>query len=314
MTYSDTEHAAATGADDPPYAHSSPVVPHVVDVDGIPLSALVCEAPRPRAVIVALHGGGTTSAYFDCPGRPRLSLLRTGAALGFTVVALDRPGYGASAEYAAKVTGTERPVNLGYAAVEKLLEGRSRGAGVFLLAHSAGCELAVRMASDERGRELLGLAVGGFGRELDPHAKTVLDRTGETADADTRPARGRRALLWGPSRLYAPDVYRGTAISAPTPPYETQDRPWRHEYPGLAARVRIPVQISLGDHETVWRSGPAELAEIASLFTASPRVSVNEQAQSGHNLSLGLAGLAYHLKVLSFAEECVVLREQGGSR
>ncbi|WP_312870316.1 alpha/beta fold hydrolase [Streptomyces himalayensis] len=314
MTYSDTEHAAEAEADDPPYAHGSPVVPRVVDVDGIPLSALVCEAPRPRAVIVALHGGGTTSMYFDCPGHPRLSLLRTGAALGFTVVALDRPGYGASADYAAKVTDTARRVDLGHAAVEELLAGRSRGAGVFLLAHSAGCELAVRMASDERGRELLGLAIGGFGRELDAHAKQVLDRTDEEAGGDVRPARGRRAVLWGPSRLYAPDVYRGAAISSPSPPYETEDRPWRTEYPELAARLRIPVHISLGDHETVWRSGPAALAEIASLFTASPRVSVNEQTESGHNLSLGLAALAYHLKVLSFVEECAVRREQGRTR
>jgi len=34
-----------------------------------------------------------------------------------------------------------------------------------------------------------------------------------------------------------------------------------------------------------------------------------EQAEAGHNLSLGLSALAYHLKVLSFAEECVLGRE-----
>ena len=32
--------------------------------------ALVAEAPDPRAVIVAIHGGGTTALYFDCPGHP----------------------------------------------------------------------------------------------------------------------------------------------------------------------------------------------------------------------------------------------------
>jgi hypothetical protein len=45
------------------------------------------------------------------------------------------------------------------------------------------------------------------------------------------------------------------------------------------------------------------------LFTASPRVVTEEQADGGHNLSLGLSALAYHLKVLSFAEECVLARE-----
>jgi len=42
-----------------------------------------------------VHGGATSSAYFDCPGHPRLSLLRLAATHGFTAIALDRPGYGA---------------------------------------------------------------------------------------------------------------------------------------------------------------------------------------------------------------------------
>jgi len=56
-------------------------------------------------------------------------------------------------------------------------------------------------------------------------------------------------------------------------------------------------------------SGPPALAEIAALFTASPRVVTEEQPGSGHNLSLGLAAPAYHLKVLAFAEECALARE-----
>ena len=40
----------------------SPVA-RVVDVEGIPMSALVAEAPEPRAVIVALHGGAARAAY-----------------------------------------------------------------------------------------------------------------------------------------------------------------------------------------------------------------------------------------------------------
>jgi pimeloyl-ACP methyl ester carboxylesterase len=85
MTGHTTGHAS--GATAPPGPSG-----RVVDVDSIPMSALMAEAPRPRAVIVALHGGAATSAYFDAPDRPRLSLVRTGAALGFTVIALDRPG------------------------------------------------------------------------------------------------------------------------------------------------------------------------------------------------------------------------------
>ncbi|PRC42659.1 alpha/beta hydrolase, partial [Mycobacterium sp. ITM-2017-0098] len=61
------------------------------------MSGLVATVANPRAVIVAVHGGATSAAYFDCPGRPELSLLRAAAASGFTTIALDRPGYGTSA-------------------------------------------------------------------------------------------------------------------------------------------------------------------------------------------------------------------------
>lgn len=295
----------------------SPTPPYedVIDADGVPLSALVCEVPRPRAVVLALHGGGTTSTYFDCPGHPELSLLRLGASLGFTVVALDRPGYGISGEYAEKVKDPARRVDLGFAALDALLAHRPRGAGVFLLAHSAGCELAMRMAADERGQDLVGLEIAGTGLEHNRSAIATLDSA--ESDATGRPLRprGLRAVLWGPSRLYAADVYDGVAISGPSPLYEAEARHWVDEFPELAGRVRTPVRVSLGDHETVWRSGTGELARLAGLFTASPRARAHEQSDTGHNLSLGLTARAYHLTVLAFVEECAVPRmSDGGER
>ncbi|MFD3926933.1 alpha/beta hydrolase [Streptomyces sp. NPDC058614] len=287
-----------------------PVVSGVVDIDGIPLSYRASWVSRPRAVVLALHGGGTTSAYFDCPNRPQLSLLRTGAASGFSVIALDRPGYGASLSHQDKLTDTSRRVELSCAALDRLLASRSQGAGVFLMAHSAGSELAIRMAAGEHGRELLGLEIAGAGRQHHPRFTARFVEPGEPEVRPTARRRGpMRDLLWGPRDLYPPEVFDGTAISAASPAYEFEARGWVHELPELAAQVRIPVQFSLGNHELVWLPGPQGLADIAALFTASPRVRLNEQPDSGHNLSLGYAARAYHLRVLSFAEECAVSRE-----
>ncbi|MET9972824.1 alpha/beta fold hydrolase, partial [Streptomyces sp. NPDC006356] len=136
----------------------------VADVRGIPASALLAEVPTPRAVIVALHGGATTSAYFDHPGHPRLSLLRTAALAGYTVLALDRPGYGSSAGHEDLLRTPEQRTDFAHEAVTALLDGRERGSGTFLWAHSAGCELALRMASDPRGAHVLGLELAGTGR------------------------------------------------------------------------------------------------------------------------------------------------------
>ena len=45
--------------------------------------------------------------------------------------------------------------------------------------------------------------------------------------------------------------------------------------------------------------------EIAALFAAAPRVEINRQPGSGHNLSLGVAAADYHSGVLSFVEQCI---------
>ncbi|MDL4816380.1 alpha/beta hydrolase [Actinomadura opuntiae] len=283
----------------------------VADVGGVAMSALLAEAPRPRAVVVALHGGATTSVYFDAPNRPRLSLVRTGAALGFTVLALDRPGYGASAARADRMATAGERVDLAYAAVDRLLASRPRGAGVVLVGHSLGCELAVRMAADERGRDLLGLEISGTGRHYRPSAARIL--TGRFRDGASPASRAGavRDLVWGGDALYPERIASEAGVLVPGPPHEGGvARSWPHDFPAVAARVRVPVHYTLAEHEGVWRSGPAGLADVTAMFTAAPRVAGEEQAGGGHNLSLGLSARAYHLRVLAFAEECVLARER----
>jgi len=287
--------------------------PRVVLVDGVPMSALVAEVPDPRAVVVAFHGGASTAAYFDCPGHPRLSLLRVGAALGYTVVALDRPGYGASAPYPDAIERPEQRVVLADGAVDKILGAKPRGAGLFLFAHSNGCELAMRMAVDERTEPagLLGVEMAGTGLHYADAAKEIL----KSATATHRPP-GLRELLWQPAHLYPPDVLTGITNSSTGAPYEAamvKDWPQR-DFPALAAKVTVPVQFSFADHERVWKSDPDALAEIAAMFTAVPRFVINEQVGAGHNLSLSVSAAAYHLKVLSFVEDCVVARQSATTK
>lgn len=295
-----------------PAAHPDGLaVSRVVEVDGIPMSALLRRVPHPRAVLVALPGGAAMAPYFHYPGHSRLSLLETGAALGYTVIALDRPGYGRSAPYAETMTAPERRVDLAYAAVDRLLGTQSRGAGLFVLAHSAGCELAVRMAADERGRDLLGLEIAGTGRHFHPTAAQILETARRGTSTPRRP-RGLQALLWEPCDLYPAGVIGGAHFVSPAPGYErgVVDDWTPRDFARLAAEVRIPVHYTLGDHDLVWRNDPAAMAEVAALFTAAPRVVTSAQAGSGHNLSLGWSAVAYHLAVLSFVEECAVAHEK----
>lgn len=278
----------------------------VAGVGRVRVSALRAEVPRPRAVVVALHGGSANARYFDLPDAPDASLLRLGAALGFTVVALDRPGYGASAPHAADLASPELRVDLAYAAIDRLLDRRPRGAGMFLVAHSLGCELAVRMAAEPRGADLLGLELAGTGIRHHPVADEIM--SGWYADAGgTRPPSGMRRLLWEPHHLYPSGVVGTPVIGSRAPAFEsTVVEGWTTRVlPAQAARIRVPVRYALGDHERVWATDPRARAEMAALFTASPRVVTDEQVAGGHNLSLGHSARAYHLKVLAFAEECM---------
>ena len=273
--------------------------PRVVVVDGVPMSGLVSQVQDPRAIILAVHGGATSAAYFDCPGHPRLSLLRSAAARGFTAIALDRPGYGASAVYAAEFADADRRVAAAFGAVDKILADSDRGAGLFLVGHSAGCELALRMAT---GRDdVIGVELAGTGLRYSDTAKSIISE----ATLTSRPA-GLRDLLWQPTDLYPPEVLTG-ALSAPGVAYESEvTANWaRRDFPEIAARLNIPVEFSVADHESVWESTPQALAAITALFTASQRVAVNKMSHSGHNLSVGLSADTYHRNVMSFIEECI---------
>ena len=273
----------------------------VVPVDGIPMSGLFAEAQQPRGVIVALHGGASSAAYFDCPGHPELSLLRSAAAAGFSTVALDRPGYGASGPYADQMWDPDRRVELAYGAVDAVLGQRPRGAGVFVVAHSNGCELALRMAVADRGRDVVGLEVAGTGVRQYPSAREILKQATPTH----RPA-GLRELIWAPAELYPADVVNAVGATGAPPQEAEVSTTWaRRDFPELAARVRVPVRFTAAEHERVWDSTPEALADIAALFTASPRVEINEQTGCGHNLSLGVAAAQYHSGVLAFVAQCL---------
>ncbi|QIX52651.1 alpha/beta fold hydrolase [Rhodococcus sp. DMU1] len=274
----------------------------VTEIGGVPMSARLAEAPEPRAVVVALHGGATDSGYFDCPGHPELSLLRTAAARGYTVLALDRPGYGRSAPHAADIAAAEHRVDITYEAIDRILGTRPHGAGLFVWSHSAGTELGLRMAADERGRGLLGIEVAGTGLEHFPEVQKVLDAgTGYAAP------RGMRELLWAPTDLYPSEIVGGGPIASATPRYEADVRlGWAaHDFRILAAQVRVPVHFTAAEYESVWRSDPESLTAIEGLFTAAPRVAVEVQPGCGHNLSIGFGAPAYHSTVLSFVESCI---------
>ncbi|MFI9332057.1 alpha/beta hydrolase [Kitasatospora sp. NPDC052868] len=268
------------------------VRPLTLDADGLPLSALAAEpAGAPRALVLAVHGRGMRAAYFAGPADPATSLLAHGARHGHTVLAVDRPGHGASA--AALPAGA--PIADQGAALAAALADYARtrpvGDGVLLLAHSFGGKIALHLAAHwpDHLPPLLGVDVSGLAQH---YAPGVWDRP------DTLAA-GTARLTWGPLHLYPPGTFHAARrLLTPVPALENRElATWPARFTRLAARIRVPVRLTFADHEAWW-----QLGDDRTLAAAFPSATVHHHPHAGHNLSLARTAPAYHHAALTFAD------------
>ncbi|MFI6583777.1 alpha/beta hydrolase [Embleya sp. NPDC050493] len=270
---------------------------------------------RARGLLLAIHGGGSRAAYWHRDGAAEGSLLLLGAALGWTVLAIDRPGYGASGGLARERQGLDAQVDVLFALLDELGEAavgaEPDGSGplpVFLAAHSMGALVALRMAADKRGRDLLGVAVGGAPLRYTP------ERLAEFATVPTEGAfvpsagGGTPDTFFGPAGSYDPALLtRAGRVAAPVPMAEFVDvRQSPYTLPGVLARVVSPVHWTVAEFERSQPAGPEVPAEARELLVGARWVETHVQRGVGHNISLHHAARAYHLRVLAFAEECLL--------
>jgi pimeloyl-ACP methyl ester carboxylesterase len=269
---------------------------------GASLSALLGEPGRPpRAVIVALHGAGMSAEYFDGAAHPDQSVITLGAQLGFSVLAFDRPGYGDStARLPQGATRTEQAAAV-VEALRSFAACHPVGAGFFLLGHSYGGQVALAIAANPSGLELLGVDVAGCGQEYATSPEDLLAGNG---------AAGWWRRHWGSLRCYPPGTFTGSGAAAvPIPPRELMDAlEWPTVCGALVAQIEVPVRFTFGELESWWRCDPAAVDELAASCVAAPRVVVDHLPASGHNISLGWTARAYHLRAVSFLEECLAVR------
>jgi pimeloyl-ACP methyl ester carboxylesterase len=287
----------------------------VLRVGPIELSGLLAEPEgRPRALVLALHGGGMTAGYFHGRAHPEQSLLTVGRHLGFTVLALDRPGYGRSSHFLPHGQLLTEQADSVYDALDVFSSEHSVGDGIFVLGHSFGLKLALFLAAHPRGRKLLGIdgsgAVYRFNPALDPRtAQAERDTAGSIV---AYASRSPRELFWGSESLYPPNTFMpGMRPIAPVPEIEAHESPqWPDLLPAIAAEVRVPYQFNVAEHEQWWQTSDEALAEYRALFTAVPHMTVRRQPAAGHNISLGWAARSYHLSALAFAEQCLLQYHQ----
>ncbi|MFC8147375.1 alpha/beta hydrolase family protein [Streptomyces paradoxus] len=276
---------------------STGVRPLLLEAAGLTLSGLLAEPADgpPRATVVAVHGGGMRAGYFDGQVNADLSLLTLGARLGFTVLALDRPGYGHSAQQVPEGMTLDEQAAVLSAALDAFAGRYTVGRGFLLLAHSYGGKLA--LATVARTPGLLALDASGVGHHyaIEPAERQRLRRHLEWE------------RNWGPLGLYPPGTFRAAeSLVAPIPAREGAEVPlWPEQFEEFAPQIGIPLRLTFAEHEGWWRHAEPDIAELASRLSNAPVLRVEHQPDAGHNISLGRAARCYHLRALAFFEECL---------
>jgi pimeloyl-ACP methyl ester carboxylesterase len=283
-----------------------------VRVAGIHLSGLVATPlhAEPRALIVAIHGAGVHAGYFDAQNAPGLSLLNLASSAGYLAWAPDRPGVGASAELSERKLSLTDQAEILLEAIDTFRSVNGVGGRVLLVGHSYGLKVGWTMAALDTTDRLLGVDGSGAGLT---YAFDWDER--QAQGGGRRPRLNARDEMWGPDELYPHAARRRDLLPLNEGPAvkDGEGANWPSELRAMAHRIQVPLRITFGHHDGIWRKDEDELVTSGDLFVHTS-CAIEIEPYGGHNLSLGWAARAYHLKVLSFLETCLLPEAAGRPR
>jgi pimeloyl-ACP methyl ester carboxylesterase len=259
---------------------------------------------RDRPIVVALHGGGHTSAYFDLPG---YSLLGAAETNGFDAVALDRPAYGKSTDLQATESVFAQNAEILDRAIASLWLDRGQGhPGIVLVGHSIGGAIAMHIAARSPEWPLLGLALAGIHDRAPEQVRQAWNSV-PTDRPVVLPIEQLRPLMFGPDQSFAEDaLHQSSEITAPAPVAELLEvvDTWTVAAQAIAAEIKVPVDYVAAEFEQLWEIDERSVAAFAAYFVQAPWVTANIMRGVGHNVDHHRVGPAMHLRQLAFALEC----------
>ncbi len=271
----------------------------------------VATADADLPLIIAIHGGGYTSAYFDLPG---FSLVERASGLGIPIIAIDRPGYVQSPGFApaeATIANNAERLNEAIGELWQRFGGGTRG--VFLIGHSIGGAITIAIAARQPSWPLLGIAISGVGLVTPPASGEQWAALPDIPMIDM-PPHLKDYVMFGPDWTHTADApARSHAADAPCPRAELIDitSTWHGAVRPLAARVQVPVHYRQGEFDRLWITGPEQVAGFGAAFTGAPRVDAAAFDRAGHCIDFHRLGQAFQLEQLAFALNCCVPRAAG---
>lgn len=284
----------------------------VLNTGQIKLSGLInCNVATPtRGLILALHGGGYSAGYWNCPVRGT-SLFTLAAKLGYHVLAPDRPGYGLSQDFDPAQLGLNNQVEFLFDAVEAWSHENRFAGPTFVIGHSLGGIIALLMAAHSRALGLCGIDVQGVPIHHSTNAAgdTVNSFSQSSTHVPAISAQLRKWLMFGPEDTYEPlsDQHDATLLR-PMPVAEYREAiAMPAAWPSVLPSIRTPVQFTVAELEVMQATGWDVIDEVRNLLSDSPHKAMHLQERSGHNASAHKIAPAYHLRALAFFEDCIAL-------
>lgn len=263
------------------------------------VTGLLARGETGRPLLVCIPGGSYNARYFDVPGH---SFVRAAIERGFSVAALNRPGYEDS-------TPLSRPTFAGNAdalaaAIDDLWSKTKDGCpGVVLVGHSIGGAIAMHIASQPRPWPLLGIAISAIHYDAPEAVTQAWNSMPADITIEFSPEQ-RVQFMYGPTETYDVSVVAAaSAASSPIPVAELLEvvDGWIRDFPGIAAAVDVPVHYGLSEHEQLWISSPVGVDSFAASLTGAPSVSAHHVPGVGHNIDHHHAGGQYRDDVLDWA-------------
>ncbi len=261
---------------------------------------------HPRVLLVALHGGTYTSKYFDTPSS---SLLEFCSSLGYSILALDRPGYGTATSIPFDQLSLDSQVPILQHALEEIWDSYGQqSAGMFLIWHSIVLMISFLLATEKPHERLIWMNMTGAGALFNEQTKGAFASLVSDAPTVMMDIAIKVRAMYGPAWSYPEEqAHYDPERDVPTAAIELAEaQTWGARLPQVAAKVRVPVQFLVPEYDHIWRGEPEALSHVAEMFTSAPFVDVGIQRLTGHSAELHTLARAFYMKILAFVEECIL--------
>jgi pimeloyl-ACP methyl ester carboxylesterase len=255
------------------------------------------------------------SSYWHPPLDESHSLLAAAARAGWTAVAFDRPGYGATSGLATERVRARDQADL----VRDQALPLAGESPIVLVGHSLGSIVAGYCALDGWDGRVAGLAIGGAPLAYSPAQVAALALNDVSGDFVRMP----RALVeanvprwFGPPGTYDPVLLDHVkTLMGRTPSGEFEDaRRAPDVLPSLLADVTVPIQVAVGEFEDATAQHEVIIDVATSALRDHADVDVLVVEGAGHNLSLSSSAPWYHQKILAFGAHALAAHAEQAPR